>query len=138
MEYRFVIEVAMAKLDMEWLNVFVEVYKTQSVSRAAEGLGLAQANASIALNKLRRHFRDRLFSRTSRGMEPTPYAQQIYPEVSASVERLAKLVGQRCSFDPPAARRQFRLCMPDSSEPVVLRALANHVRPVRAGGVSGG
>ena len=55
----------MAKLDLEWLNVFVEVYKTQSVSRAAEGLGLAQANASIALNKLRRHFGDRLFSRTS-------------------------------------------------------------------------
>jgi len=101
----------MAKLDLEWLNVFVEVYKTQSVSRAAEGLGLAQANASIALNKLRRHFGDRLFSRTSRGMEPTPYAQQIYPEVSASVERLAKLVGQRSSFDPAAARRQFRIGM---------------------------
>ena len=49
----------MAKLDLEWLNVFVEVYKTQSVSRAAERLDMAQANASIALNKLRRHFGDR-------------------------------------------------------------------------------
>jgi DNA-binding transcriptional LysR family regulator len=71
-----------APLDfIEWSNVFVEVYKTQSVSRAAERLGLAQANASIALNKLCRHRGDRLFSRTSRGMEPTPYAQQAYIEV---------------------------------------------------------
>ena len=30
----------MAKLDIDWLNVFVEVYKTQSVTRAAERLGM--------------------------------------------------------------------------------------------------
>ena len=112
---------------------FVEVYKTQSVSRAAEGLGLDQANASIALNKLRRYFGDRLFSRTSRGMEPTPYAQQIYPEVLASVQRLAKLIGQRASFDPATARRQFRICMTDISEIVILPTLVNHLRHVAPG-----
>ena len=123
----------MAKLDIDWLNVFVEVYKTQSVSRAAERLAMAQANASIALNKLRRHFGDRLFSRTSRGMEPTPYAQEIYPEVSASVERLAKLAGPRVAFDPAVARRQFRICMTDISEIVVLPTLINHLRRVAPG-----
>jgi DNA-binding transcriptional LysR family regulator len=123
----------MAKLDIDWLNVFVEVYKTQSVSRAAERLAMAQANASIALNKLRRHFGDRLFSRTSRGMEPTPYAQEIYPEVSASVERLAKLVGPRAAFDPAVARRQFRICMTDISEIVVLPTLINHLRRMAPG-----
>jgi len=112
---------------------FVEVYKTQSVSRAAEGLGLAQASASIALNKLRRYFGDRLFSRTSRGMEPTPYAQQIYPEVLASVQRLAKLIGQRASFDPATARRQFRICMTDISEIVILPTLVNHLRRAAPG-----
>ena len=60
----------MAKLDLDWLGVFVEIYKTQSVSRAAQRLGMEQASASIALAKLRRHFDDRLFSRTSQGMEP--------------------------------------------------------------------
>src|ERR1700681_174626 len=120
----------MAKLDIDWLNVFVEVYKTQSVSRAAERLAMAQANASIALNKLRRHFGDRLFSRTSHGMEPTPYAQQIYPEVSASVERLAKLAGPRVAFDPAVARRQFRICMTDISEIVVLPTLINAISRV--------
>ena len=123
----------MAKLDIEWLHVFVEVYKTQSVSRAAERLGMAQANASIALSKLRRHFGDRLFSRTSRGMEPTPYAQQIYPEVAAAVEGLAKLIGPRATFNPATAQRQFRICMTDISEIVVLPTLVNHLRRAGAG-----
>ena len=123
----------MAKLDIDWLNVFVEVYKTQSVSRAAERLSMAQANASVALAKLRRHFGDRLFARTSRGMEPTPYAQQIYPDVLASVERLARLAGTRASFDPTTAERQFRICMTDISEIVVLPTLVNHLRRAAPG-----
>jgi DNA-binding transcriptional LysR family regulator len=123
----------MARLDIEWLNVFVEIYKTQSVSRAAERLEMAQANASIALGKLRRHFGDRLFSRTSRGMEPTPYAQQIYPDVAATVLRLAKLIGPRASFNPATAQRQFRVCMTDISEIVVLPTLVNHLQRTAPG-----
>jgi DNA-binding transcriptional LysR family regulator len=123
----------MAKLDVGWLDVFIEVYKTQSVSRAAEQLGIAQPNASIALRKLRRHFGDPLFARTSRGMEPTPYAQRIYPEVTASIERLAQLAGARATFDAASAQRQFRICMTDISEIIVLPKLVNHVRRVAPG-----
>ena len=123
----------MSKLDLDWLNVFVEVYRTRSVSRAAERLDMAQANASIALNKLRRHFGDRLFSRTSQGMEPTPYAQQVYPDVLDTVERLGRLVGARASFDPHEAQRTFRVSMTDISEIVVLPTLVNHLRQVAPG-----
>ena len=123
----------MARLDIGWLDVFVAVYKTRSVSRGAEQLGMAQANASIALNKLRRHFGDRLFARTSRGMEPTPYAQKIYPDILASVERLAQLAGARATFDPATAQREFRICMTDISEVVVLPALVNHLRRTAPG-----
>ena len=124
----------MAKLDIDWLNVFIEVYKTQSVSRAAERLGIAQASASIALGKLRRHFGDRLFARTSQGMEPTPYARQIYSEVLGSLETLNRLVeahGPR--FDPATAQRQFRIGMTDISEIVVLPTLVNRLRRVAPG-----
>jgi DNA-binding transcriptional LysR family regulator len=124
---------AVAKLDIDWLKVFVEVYKTHSVSLAAERLGLAQANASVALNKLRTHFGDRLFARTSRGMEPTPYAAQIYPEVMETVERLARLAGARAGFDAATAQRRFRICMTDISEVVVLPTLVNHLQRVAPG-----
>lgn len=123
----------MAKLDIDWLNVFIEVYRTQSVSRAAEHLGIAQANASIALNKLRSHFGDKLFVRTARAMEPTPYAEQIYPDIAATVQKLADLAGAPRVFDPATAQRQFRIGMTDISEIVVLPTLVNHLRLVAPG-----
>ena len=118
----------MAKLDLDWLGVFVEIYKTQSVSRAAQRLGVAQATASIALNKLRRHFDDRLFIRTSRGMEPTPRAQGIYPELREALAMIEKARGARTAFSPVNDQREFRICMTDISEIVLLPRLINHLR----------
>ncbi len=123
----------MAKLDLDWLGVFVEVYRTGSVSRAAERLGLAQASASIALGKLRRHYGDRLFTRTAQGMAPTPRAQQIYPAVQAALEQLARAGGAPTAFDPREATRSFRMCMTDISEIVLLPTLVNHLRHAAPG-----
>ena len=118
----------MAKLDFDWLSVFVEVYKTQSVSRAALALGIEQASASIALNKLRRTFNDPLFCRTSRGMEPTPKTLAIYPELLAALMHIESARGSGKPFEPASARRVFRLCMTDISEIVLLPQLVNHVQ----------
>lgn len=123
----------MAKLDLEWLGVFVEVYRTQSVSRAAQRLGMAQASASIALGKLRRHFDDPLFSRTSRGMEPTPHAQRIYPDLEEALSRLARAQGSRSAFVPGREAREFRICMTDISEIVLLPRLVNHLQQAAPG-----
>ncbi len=123
----------MAKLDLDWLQLFVELYRTQSVSRAAERLGIAQASASISLNKLRAHFGDPLFSRTSRGMEPTPHAQALYPELLDIVERLDRARGAVARFDAATAQRSFRICMTDISEVVLLPSLMNRVRQVAPG-----
>ena len=123
----------MAKLDLEWLMVFDEIYKTGSVSRAAERLGLAQASASIALNKLRDHFGDRLFSRTSQGMVPTPQAQELYPELREVITLLEKARGVRKTFDPATAAREFRISMTDISEIILLPPLINHLRRIAPG-----
>ena len=120
----------MAKLDLEWLAIFDEIYKTNSVSRAAERLGLAQATASIALNKLRVHFGDKLFSRTSKGMFPTPRAEALYPELREIMDRLESARGFRAVFDPGQSTREFRICMTDISEVVLLSTLVNRLRRV--------
>jgi DNA-binding transcriptional LysR family regulator len=123
----------MAKLDLDWLGVFVEVYKTQSVSRAAQSLGMEQASASIVLTKLRRHFDDPLFCRTSAGMVPTPRAQSIYPDVLEALARLDKARGSVEAFLPQQAQREFRICMTDISEIVLLPRLINHLQTTAPG-----
>ncbi len=123
----------MAKLDLDWLCVFVEIYKTQSVSRAAQALGMEQASASIVLNKLRRHFDDPLFCRTSSGMEPTPRAQTIYPDLQEALARIEKARGATGAFLPQQTTREFRICMTDISEIVLLPRLINHLQTIAPG-----
>ena len=118
----------MAKLDLEWLSVFDEIYKTASVSRAAERLGMAQASASIALNKLRLHFGDRLFSRTALGMQPTPFATEIHPELRDGLATLERTRAPRARFDPATAAREFTVCLTDISELVLMPTLLNRLR----------
>jgi DNA-binding transcriptional LysR family regulator len=123
----------MAKLDLDWLSVFVDIYKTQSVSRAAQALGMEQASASLVLTKLRRHFDDPLFCRTSAGMVPTPRAQTIYPDVLEALVRLEKARGATGAFLPQQAKRDFRICMTDISEIVLLPRLINHLQTAAPG-----
>jgi DNA-binding transcriptional LysR family regulator len=123
----------MAKLDLDWLSVFVQIYKTQSVSRAAVQLGMEQASASVVLNKLRQHFNDPLFCRTSIGMEPTPRAQAIYPDLAEVLLRVEKARGASPEFVPAQARREFRLCMTDISEIVLLPRLINYLQQTAPG-----
>jgi DNA-binding transcriptional LysR family regulator len=123
----------MAKLDLDWLSVFVEIYKTQSVSRAAQALGMEQASASMVLTKLRRHYDDPLFCRTSAGMAPTPRAQSIYPDLLEALVRLEKARGASGVFMPQQATREFRICMTDISEIVLLPRLINHLQATAPG-----
>lgn len=120
----------MAKLDLEWLSVFDEIYKTASVSRAAERLGIAQATASIALNKLRLHFGDRLFVRTALGMQPTPCAQELCPQLRSVLATLEATRATRSRFDPTTSTREFRVSLTDISEVVLMPTLLNALRSI--------
>jgi DNA-binding transcriptional LysR family regulator len=118
----------MAKFDIELFTIFEEIYKTGSTTRAGENLGLAQPTISIALNKLRQHFGDVLFSRTSKGMEPTPYAQDLIEEVRAVTAAMHNVMQRRQTFDARASRRTFKISMTDVSEVVLLPALLNYLK----------
>ncbi len=123
----------MAKLNLDWLEVFVQIYQTQSVTRAASLLGMEQASASIALNKLRQHFDDRLFIRTGEGMVPTPRAQSIYPDLQEALARIETARGKPAVFSPKDAVRTFRICMTDISEIIILPTLINHLQKTAPG-----
>ena len=117
----------MSRFDIELLYVFDEIYKARNVTRAADNLGMPQSTVSIALGKLRKHFGDRLFSRTTRGMEPTPHAQDVIADVRATIAALEHALSHRVVFDAQNETRQFRLCMTDISEVVLLPTLLNYL-----------
>ncbi|WP_119157884.1 LysR family transcriptional regulator [Caldimonas tepidiphila] len=109
--------------EMRLLSVFDEIHKTRSVSRAAEALGLGQPAVSIALAKLREHFGDPLFVRTSAGMEPTRLGEELAGPMREARSALERALGHRSGFEPLASQRTFRICMTDISQLVLLPRL---------------
>ncbi len=123
----------MKRFDLELLLIFDEIYKTGNVTRAADNLGLPQSTVSLGLGKLRGHFSDQLFTRTARGMVPTPRAQNAIEDVRRSLQALQHALADQPVFDPAASKREFRICMTDISEIVLLPRLLNHLRETGPG-----
>ena len=116
--------------DARMLVLFDEIYRTQSITRAAERLELSQPTASIWLSKLRREWRDPLFVRTSTGMHPTPRADALIGPAREALALLRRLSASLPGFDPAATHRTFRICMTDASHITLLPRLLAHVRAI--------
>jgi DNA-binding transcriptional LysR family regulator len=104
------------EIDLNLLVVFNQLLLDRSVSTAAEKLGLTQPAVSNALKRLRAALKDELFLRTSRGMEPTPYALHLAEPVIYALNALQAALTTRDSFDPTSSSRNFQLAMTDIGE----------------------
>jgi DNA-binding transcriptional LysR family regulator len=80
------------------------------------------------LSKLRHHFNDPLFVRTSNGMEPTPFGEGLVRPVRGVLEALNLVLGHRNDFDPATSKRSFRICMTDITQLVLLPKLWETLR----------
>lgn len=125
----------MDTIDIRLLAVFDQIYRTRSVSAAAEALGLGQPAVSVALAKLRHHFGNPLFVRTSSGMDPTPFSEGLVQPVREALGALDNVLAFRSEFDPVSSRRRFRICMTDISQLVLLPRLLTNLR-AEAPGIS--
>lgn len=105
-----------AALDLNLLRLFDAVYRTGSVSRAAEELDTAQPVASQGLARLRSALGDAVFERTAGGMRPTPLADRLAPTVRTCLAMLDQALAEDRVFDPSTSRRLFRLHMSDIGE----------------------
>jgi DNA-binding transcriptional LysR family regulator len=117
----------MDNIDLRLLLLFDEVFKTNSLSKAAERLEMTQPGASLALGRLRHHFGDTLFVRTSKGMESTPLAQAIIPTVRTAIAALQATMSHRLRFEPADTDRTFRISMTDVGQIVMLPSLLNRL-----------
>jgi DNA-binding transcriptional LysR family regulator len=124
---------AIDTIEIRLLQVFDAIYKTRSVTEAAVSLDLGQPAVSVALSKLRHHFGDPLFVRTSGGMEPTPFGDGLVRPVRGVLEALEVVLGHQNSFDPATSKRLFRICMTDISQLVLLPRLWEKLRVAAPG-----
>jgi DNA-binding transcriptional LysR family regulator len=116
------------EIDLNLLNVFNELLKRGSVSGAARALDISQPGVSNALNRLRTLLGDELFLRTSRGMEPTPFAEMLAEPIAFALSTIHSTINQRAAFDPATSQRSFTVAMTDIGEiyflPKLIKLLA--------------
>lgn len=120
-------------LDLNLLVIFQALWQERNVSAAAERLDMTQSATSNALRRLRKHFNDPLFLRTSAGMAPTPLATQLAEPVSYALSALSTGLGVKMQFDPTTSERKFTIGMTDIGEIVFLPALLAHLKRVAPG-----
>lgn len=120
-------------IDLNLLRLFDTVWRTRSVSRAAEQLGLSQPAASQGLARLRRLLGDALFVRTAGGVAPTPRAERLARAVQAALATLEEALTENAVFDPASSSRAFRLHLSDIGEARFLPALMRHLRDAAPG-----
>jgi len=110
-------------IDLNLLVVFNQVLTERSVSKAADTLGVTQSSVSNSLARLRITLGDQLFLRTPRGMEPTPFAEQLAEPVAYVLGALRSALNHRMTFDPATSKRTFTIGMTDVGEITILPAL---------------
>ena len=115
-------------VNLNLLVVLEALIEERSVSRAATRVGLSQPALSNALGRLRVTFSDPLFTRTSRGMTPTPRALELAGPVRSGLTQLRNALAERPRFDPAISTRSFHLAMTDYAELLLLGPLLRRIQ----------
>ncbi len=115
-------------IDLRLVSLIGELNRTRSVSAAAENLSLSQSTVSMALARLRKHFDDPLFVRTSIGMEPTPRGAELIEVMKNAEFYMHQALEHRSVFDPLKSTHSFQLCSTDIAQLTLLPTLLKHLR----------
>jgi DNA-binding transcriptional LysR family regulator len=115
-------------VDLNLLVFFDALMAERHVTRAAEKVAISQPAMSNALSRLRIVFRDELFVRTAKGMEPTPRAVELGMRVQAILQQTTRLMTSDVQFDPSTSEREFSARMSDLVGILILPRLMARLR----------
>ncbi|KGT46489.1 MULTISPECIES: LysR family transcriptional regulator [Acinetobacter] len=117
------------RIDINLYPLFVAIFDQQSISRAAQILSITQSAASHALQRLRQHLQDDLFVRSGSKMQPTPFAEQIYPEIKRALVTIQNISIQHQQFEPSMVQ-SLKIAVHDEIEPMILPKLVAHFQKI--------
>ncbi|SVE44453.1 uncharacterized protein METZ01_LOCUS497307, partial [marine metagenome] len=93
--------------DLNLFVVFDVIYSERNLTKSGEVLGITQPAVSNALSRLRKNFDDELFVRTSKGMIPTPVAQNMIKDIRQALDLIRNSISESDSFNPKTAQINF-------------------------------
>lgn len=114
-------------LDLNLLRVFDEIMLERNLTRAAERLALSQPAVSNALKRLRDSLGDELVKRNGAGVEPTPLALILWPQVRNALDQL-KLALNPIAFNAQATEKEFVLAMSDATAMALMPELIKRLQ----------
>ncbi|HJZ70980.1 MAG TPA: LysR family transcriptional regulator [Vicinamibacterales bacterium] len=101
-------------VDLNLILVLHHVLAEGSVVSAAARLHVTASAVSNSLARLRELLGDPLFVRSGRKVVPTPFARELAPQVTATVDRLRHILEARRDFRADACTRAFTLASADN------------------------
>ncbi len=110
-------------LDLNLLRVFDAIMAEKSLTRAALSLSLTQPAVSNALRRLREHLGDPLLKRSGPGLEPSPRALALWPQVRSALAQLERTFNPLV-FDPEHSMQAFILAMADATAAELIPAFS--------------
>ena len=115
-------------LDLNLLPTFLMLLEERSTTKAAAKLGIGQPAVSAALARLREIFKDPLFVRIPRGMEPTDRALELGSLIAPAIGSIQQSLRPREVFTPEKASLTLRLGLPDNHEHFIIPELLHRLQ----------
>jgi DNA-binding transcriptional LysR family regulator len=113
--------------DLNLLRTLRALLEEENVTHAGSRLGLSQPSMSIALGRLRRHYKDELLARDGRGYCLTPLARTLLPAVTESLRLADAAFGRTEAFVPGKSDQVFSLTLSDYAVTVLIEPLLRRV-----------
>lgn len=116
------------QFDLNLLIIFEALITECHVSKAAEKVFLSQSAMSHALNRLRQQLDDPLLIRTENGLQPTPRALEMLPDVREALQLINRTIAPSASFVAHKSDRTFSIACTDYFESVIFPDLLKHLQ----------
>ncbi|WP_028303337.1 LysR family transcriptional regulator [Oceanospirillum maris] len=121
---------SLRQFDLNLLVLFEALITERHVSRAAEKVFLSQSAMSHALNRLREQLDDPLLIRTENGLQPTPRALEMLPEVRNALRQIERSLAPPNAFAPENSQRDFVIACTDYFEAAVFPQMMSYFQVI--------
>ncbi len=122
----------MKNQELTLLYVFDAIMTEGSITRAAERLSMTQPAVSNAVSRMRAAWKDPVFVKKGRQIEPTSYALSLWDQVRGPMYELSQAVSVT-NFEPATSRRKFRIAIADLTLEMIWQPLVSHLEKAAPG-----